>query len=57
MTTLLGHLLDLTGGVSEAKVTKLFDWSEDRVAHAARRLETKKQLVRADGLLVLPTLG
>src|SRR6266705_1042751 len=57
MTALLAHLLDLTGGVSEAKVTKLFDWSEDRVAHAARRLETKKQLVRADGLLVLPTLG
>src|SRR5512132_745034 len=57
MTTLLGHLLDLTGGVSEAKVTRLFDWSEDRVAHAARRLEVKKALVRADGLLVLPTLG
>src|SRR5437764_13554828 len=35
MTALLAHLLDLAGGVSEAKVTKLFDWSEDRVAHAA----------------------
>src|SRR5258705_224121 len=57
MTTLLAHLLGLAGGVSEAKVTKLFDWSEDRVAHAARRLEMKKALVRADGLLVLPTLG
>jgi hypothetical protein len=57
MTTLLGHLLDLTGGVSVAKVTRLFDWSEDRVAHAARRLEVKKRAVRADGLLVLPTLG
>jgi len=57
MTTLLAHLLDIAGGVSEAKVTKLFDWSEDRVAHAARRLEMKKALVRADGLLVLPTLG
>src|SRR6266704_3755085 len=57
MTALLAHLLDLTGGVSEAKVTKLFDWSEARVAHAARRLELKKALVRTDGLLVLPTLG
>ena len=57
MTALLAHLLDLAGGVSEAKVTKLFDWSEDRVAHVARRLETKKQLVRVGGLLVLPTLG
>ncbi|HVD30467.1 MAG TPA: hypothetical protein VNE19_01990 [Methylomirabilota bacterium] len=57
MTALLAHLLDLAGGVSEAKVTKLFDWSEERVAHAARRLEMKKALVRADGLLVLPTLG
>jgi uncharacterized protein YcaQ len=57
MAALLAHLLGLVGGVSEAKVTKLFDWSEDRVAHAARRLETKKALVRVDGLLVLPTLG
>src|SRR3989454_4868826 len=57
MTALLAHLLHLAGGVSEAKVTKLFDWSEDRVARAARRLELKKALVRTDGLLVLPTLG
>ncbi len=57
MTALLAHLLHLAGGMSEAKVTKLFDWSEDRVAHTARRLELKKALVRTDGLLVLPTLG
>src|SRR5213083_2147329 len=57
MTTLLAHLLALSGGVTERQVTKLFDWSEDRLAHAARRLEMKKGLVRADGLLVLPTLG
>jgi len=42
--------------VTERQVTKLFDWSDDRVAHAARRLEMKKALVRANGLLVLPTL-
>src|SRR5882762_6560800 len=54
MAALLAHLLDLAGGVTERQVTKLFDWSEDRVAHAARRLEMKKALVRADGLLVLP---
>ena len=57
MTALLDHLIHLVGGVTERQVTKLFDWSEDRVAHAARRLEMKKALVRADGLLVLPTLG
>jgi hypothetical protein len=57
MMALLAHLLDLAGGVTERQVTRLFDWSEDRVAHAARRLEMKKALVRADGLLVLPTLG
>src|SRR5438874_6057938 len=57
MSALLAHLLGLSGGVTERQVTKLFDWSEDRVAHVARRLETKKALVRADGLLVLPTLG
>src|SRR5437867_6200363 len=57
MSALLAHLLGLSGGVTERQVTKLFDWSEDRVAHVARRLEMKKALVRADGLLVLPTLG
>jgi hypothetical protein len=57
MTTLLAHLLRLTGGVTERQVTKLFDWSEDRAARVARGLELKKALVRADGLLVLPTLG
>jgi len=57
MTVLLAHLLELAGGVTERQVTKLFDWSEERVAHAARRLELMKALVRVDGLLVLPTLG
>jgi DNA-binding Lrp family transcriptional regulator len=56
MGVLLAHLLGLSGGVTERQVTKLFDWSEDRVAHAASRLEMKRALVRADGLLVLPTL-
>ena len=41
MTTLLAHLLALSGGVTERQVTKLFDWSEDRLAHAARRLEMR----------------
>ncbi|TMC46509.1 MAG: hypothetical protein E6J23_02720 [Chloroflexi bacterium] len=57
MSALLAHLLALSGGVTERQVTKLFDWSEDRVVHAARRLEMKKALVRGDGLLILPTLG
>jgi hypothetical protein len=56
MTALLAHLLVLAGGVTEGQVTKLFDWSTDRVVHVARRLEMKKALVCADGLLVLPTL-
>src|SRR5438045_9739649 len=56
MSALLAHLLGLAGGVSEVKVTKLFDWSEDRVAHAALRLELQKELGRAAGLLVLQTL-
>jgi DNA-binding Lrp family transcriptional regulator len=57
IAALLGHLLALAGGVTEAQITKLFDWSSDRVAHAARRLEMKNALVREDGLLVLPRLG
>jgi uncharacterized protein YcaQ len=57
MTALLAHLLALAGGVTERQVAKLFDWSEDRVAHAIARLEAKRALVRSDGLLVLPTVG
>jgi hypothetical protein len=57
MTALLAHLLELAGGVTERQVAKLFDWSEERVAHAIARLEAKKALVRSNGLLVLPTLG
>src|SRR5437899_7428632 len=49
MSALLAHLLGLSGGVTERQVTKLFDWSEDRVAHVARRLEMKKAIARADG--------
>jgi hypothetical protein len=57
IAALLRHLLAIAGGVTERQVTKLFDWSEDRVAHATDRLERERALVRADGLLVLPTLG
>ncbi|TME28506.1 MAG: hypothetical protein E6I64_03190 [Chloroflexi bacterium] len=57
MTTLLVRLLELAGGVTERQVGKLFDWGDDRVSHAVARLEAKKELVRGDGLLVLPTLG
>jgi DNA-binding Lrp family transcriptional regulator len=57
MTALLGRLLELAGGLTERQAAKLFDWSDDRVAHAIARLEAKRLLVRADGLLVLPRLG
>jgi hypothetical protein len=56
-TALLGHLLELAGGVTERQVAKLFDWTDDRVTHTIARLEAKKIAVRADGLLVLSTLG
>jgi hypothetical protein len=57
MSTLLARLLDLSGGVTERQVARLFDWSEDRVAHAIRRLEQRRVIARADGLVVLATLG
>jgi hypothetical protein len=57
MTALLSRLLDLSGGVSERQIARLFDWSEDRVAHAIRRLEAQKRITRADGLVVLAKLG
>jgi DNA-binding Lrp family transcriptional regulator len=57
MTALLSRLLDLSGGVSERQIARLFDWSEDRVAHAIRRLEARKVIAHADGLVVLAKLG
>src|SRR5919204_1526720 len=36
--SLLSRLLELSGGVSEHQVARLFDWTEDRVAHAIHRL-------------------
>jgi hypothetical protein len=57
MTALLDRLLALAGGVTERQVARLFDWSDDRVKHLVARLEAKRALIRADGLLVLPTLG
>jgi DNA-binding Lrp family transcriptional regulator len=57
MGALLARLLDMAGGMSERQIAKLFDWSEERVAHAVRRLESRKLVARADSLLVLPTLA
>jgi hypothetical protein len=57
MGALLSRLVELAGGVTERQIAKLFDWSEERVAHAVRRLEAKRALARVDGVLVLPTLG
>src|SRR2546426_8967078 len=57
MTALLAHLVELAGGVTEREVAKLFEWSADRVAHVIARLEARRALIRADGLLILPRLG
>jgi len=57
MGALLERLVDLAGGVTERQVAKLFDWSDERVAHLCARLEAKKAIVRANGLLVVPRLG
>ncbi len=57
MGALLERLVDLAGGVTERQVAKLFDWSDERVAHLCARLEAKKAIVRSNGLLVVPRLG
>jgi hypothetical protein len=57
MGALLERLVDLAGGVTERQVAKLFDWSDERVAHVCARLEARKATVRSEGLLVVPTLG
>src|SRR3989449_7800658 len=57
MSALLAHLVELAGGVTEREVAKLFDWSGDRVAYVIARLEARRALIRAGGLLILPPLG
>src|SRR5207245_7643577 len=57
MSALLAHLVELAGGVTEREVARLFEWSADRVAHVIARLEARRVLIRADGLLILPRLG
>jgi hypothetical protein len=56
MTTLLGRLLELAGGVTTKQVKRLFDWDDDQTERTAARLEAKRGLVRVDGTLVLPEL-
>jgi hypothetical protein len=56
IATLVRRLLDLAGGVTERQIAKLFDWSDDRVAHAVARLEAAHRATRVEGVLVLPTL-
>jgi len=57
MSALLAHLVELAGGVTEREVAKLFDWSGDRAAYVIARLEARRALIRAGGLLILPRLG
>src|SRR5437867_373875 len=54
---ILERLIELAGGVTEKQVAKIFDWGEERARSAIARLETRRGLVRSDGLLVLPRLG
>ena len=54
---LLARLLELAGGVTPKQVGRLFDWDEARTSRAIARIEEKRGLVRADGMLVLPALA
>src|SRR3989475_1128537 len=54
---ILERLIELAGGVTEKQVAKIFDWGEERARSAIAHLETRRGLVRSDGLLVLPRLG
>jgi hypothetical protein len=56
MATVLARLLELAGGVTSRQIAKLFDWSDDRIAHTVTRLERDGRLVRIDDVLVVATL-
>lgn len=55
--TLLRRLLDLAGGVTPKQVARLFDWDDERTSRAIARVEEKRGLIRADGMLLLPGLA
>ena len=54
---LLARLLALAGGVSPKQIGRLFDWDDERIARTIERAATKRKVVVADGLVLLPTLG
>jgi hypothetical protein len=56
MTALLSRLLDLAGGVTPKQASRLFDWDDAQTERTTLRLESKRGLVRVDGMLVLPEL-
>ncbi|HEV8672180.1 MAG TPA: crosslink repair DNA glycosylase YcaQ family protein [Candidatus Limnocylindria bacterium] len=56
MTALLRRLVELAGGVTTKQVKRLFDWDDEQTDRAIARVESKRGLVRVDGMLVLPEL-
>ncbi len=58
---ILRRVLDLAGAIPERRVTALFEWDEDRLAHVVTELEREKVLARVGAgrecMLVLPRLA
>ena len=54
---LLERLLELAGGVTVKQIGRLFDWDAERTDRAARHVEAKRGLARAEGMLVLSELA
>jgi hypothetical protein len=54
---LLQRLLEHAGGVTAKKVSRLFDWDEERTASASGRLKAKGSIKIVDGILVLSELA
>ena len=54
---LLRRLVELAGGVTAKKVSRLFDWEEERTTAAVERLKTKQSIKIVDGILVLSDLA
>lgn len=60
MRAILRRTLELAGGIAEARVRKLFEWDEERVARVVGELARERALAHValgrEGMLVLPRL-
>ncbi|HUQ42749.1 MAG TPA: crosslink repair DNA glycosylase YcaQ family protein [Candidatus Limnocylindrales bacterium] len=57
IASLLRRVVELTGGITPAKVSRLFEWQEHQTQKAIELSASSRRLVQRDGMLWLPELA